>query len=129
MFFTMATWTFSFLSSTTRLSQAQLVASLVLWLSAVGIAYFIYVRQGKTANKDAVLNRCLYKVIMLSIDISTGQRKLEHLSSQLLEATKINDVDAMCQLNEAIWGLKVTIDSYYSSRNDALDLYEKELTK
>jgi len=76
--------------------------------------------------------------MMLSIDINTWQRKVEHISillrdleEKLSKATLQSDIDSInnsiIELNEWFEWLKTSIDEYYASRNKTIDEYHLEL--
>lgn len=99
----------------------------MIWIWWIRVAFLIYRRQNKNSNKDAILNRALQKVIMLTIDINTWQRKLEHMTILLKEAEEKQDTNTIIELNKWLVELKISIDDYYKSRDEALVLYDKEI--
>jgi len=119
----------SFIHDGTVLTRVQLLLTLLLGIWAIRLAYLIYIRQNKNLSKDAILNRALQKVIMLTIDINTWQRKLEYLTILLKEAEEKWNIELVKIHTEWLDELKCSLDNYYKSRDETLELYDKEMDK
>lgn len=118
----------NFWSNGIWLSQAQLIATIIVWFLALRLAWYLWKKQIKLANKQLSISSIWNKVNWLTAEIAIWQSKLEHMVSVWTEATNLTK-EQMDEFMSWIEWIKKSLDDLYKSRSETLDMYDKEIIK
>lgn len=115
----------------TMIYWGQLFVWVTVWAGAIWIAIAqinISQEQIRLANRQLIISSIWNKVNWLTAEIAIWQSKLEHMVSIWRDAKDLTK-EQMDEFMLWIEWIKKSLEDLYKSRNDTLDIYDKEILK
>jgi hypothetical protein len=119
----------SFRYNDIRLYQAQLIATITVWIWALIWAIYIWRKQVNISKYQTRIASIRNKISWLTQEIVIGQSKLEHTVNILIDAEDKWNKEEVKQILEVLEWLKTSLNDLYKSRNETMDIYDKVISK
>lgn len=113
-----------------RISQAQLIISLALWMLWILVALLIFFRQNNIILRQIKLWDLQNNINLITQELSRAElqsNEISHMINDNLKEKK--DPDFLDKLNNQHDNINKTIEKMLDLRNKAMDIYNKELQK